>query len=158
MSDALLPPSPLKHSVTLLFLPAPLLQGCEEDSPRLRDRLRIFFRNRFKSNEGFFFSFFFQGISVNELCCILPTNKQLTVQFPLSHPKEALELFRPDFISRSQGRLRRLEQRARRRRTLQESNPDLVQGLREDRGKLRRNCTTPDPLSGKHSSGALLCP
>lgn len=61
--------------------------------------------------------------------------------------KEALELFRPDFISRSQRRVRRLEQRARRRRALQDSNPDLVQGLREDRGSPRRNCTTPDPLS-----------
>ncbi|XP_069548687.1 uncharacterized protein [Brachyistius frenatus] len=61
--------------------------------------------------------------------------------------KEALELFRPDFISRSQGRVRRLEQRAQRRRALQDSNPDLVQGLREGRGKQKRNCTTPDPLS-----------
>ncbi|XP_029926573.1 (E2-independent) E3 ubiquitin-conjugating enzyme FATS [Myripristis murdjan] len=61
--------------------------------------------------------------------------------------KEALELFRPDFISRSQGRVRRLEQRARRRRALQDPNPDLVQGLGEDRGERRRNCTTPDPLS-----------
>nr|XP_020458324.1 centrosomal protein C10orf90-like [Monopterus albus] len=61
--------------------------------------------------------------------------------------KEALELFRPDFISRSQGRVRRLEQKARRRRALQDSNPDLLQGLREDRGKQKRNCTTPDPLS-----------
>ncbi|TMS04911.1 Centrosomal protein C10orf90-like protein [Larimichthys crocea] len=61
--------------------------------------------------------------------------------------KEALELFRPDFISRSQGRVRRLEQRALRRRELQDSNPDLVQGLREDRFKQKRNCTTPDPLS-----------
>uniref|UniRef100_UPI003AAD7F41 (E2-independent) E3 ubiquitin-conjugating enzyme FATS n=1 Tax=Centroberyx gerrardi TaxID=166262 RepID=UPI003AAD7F41 len=61
--------------------------------------------------------------------------------------KEALELFRPDFISRSQGRVRRLEQRARRRRAVQDSNLDLVQGLGEDRGKRRRNCTTPDPLS-----------
>ncbi|XP_071336450.1 (E2-independent) E3 ubiquitin-conjugating enzyme FATS-like [Trachinotus anak] len=61
--------------------------------------------------------------------------------------KEALALFRPDFISRSQGRVRRLEQRARRRRALQDSNPDLVQGLREDQGKQKRNCTTPDPLS-----------
>uniref|UniRef100_A0A8D3BDS9 ALMS motif domain-containing protein n=1 Tax=Scophthalmus maximus TaxID=52904 RepID=A0A8D3BDS9_SCOMX len=61
--------------------------------------------------------------------------------------KEALELFRPDFISRSQGRVKRLEQRSRRRRVLQDSNPDLVQGLGEDQGKLKRNCTTPDPLS-----------
>ncbi|XP_034754789.1 uncharacterized protein LOC117960754 [Etheostoma cragini] len=61
--------------------------------------------------------------------------------------KEALELFRPDFISRSQGRVKRLEQRARRRRTAQDSNPGLVQSLREDRGKQKKNCTTPDPLS-----------
>ncbi|GAA6229666.1 uncharacterized protein LOC111649547 [Lates japonicus] len=61
--------------------------------------------------------------------------------------KEALALFRPDFISRSQGRVRKLEQKARRRRVLQDSNPDLVQGPREDRGKQKRNCTTPDPLS-----------
>ncbi|XP_063731322.1 uncharacterized protein LOC134858993 isoform X2 [Eleginops maclovinus] len=61
--------------------------------------------------------------------------------------KEALELFRPDFINRSQGRVRRLEQRARKRRLLQDSNSDLVQGLREERDKQKRNCTTPDPLS-----------
>ncbi|XP_041867116.1 (E2-independent) E3 ubiquitin-conjugating enzyme FATS-like [Melanotaenia boesemani] len=61
--------------------------------------------------------------------------------------QEALELFKPDFISRSQGRVRRLEQRAKRRKALQDSNPDLVQGLREDRGKQKKNCTTPDPLS-----------
>ncbi|MEQ2197503.1 hypothetical protein XENOCAPTIV_030391, partial [Xenoophorus captivus] len=62
-------------------------------------------------------------------------------------PKEALELFRPDFISRSQGRVRRLEQRARRRKALQDSNPTLLQGLTEDRDKQKRNCTTPHPLS-----------
>uniref|UniRef100_A0A3B3BQ54 ALMS motif domain-containing protein n=1 Tax=Oryzias melastigma TaxID=30732 RepID=A0A3B3BQ54_ORYME len=61
--------------------------------------------------------------------------------------KEALELFRPDFISRSQGRVRELMRRANRRKALQKSNPDLLQGFREDRGKLKRNCTTPDPLS-----------
>ncbi|XP_038130205.1 uncharacterized protein LOC119776061, partial [Cyprinodon tularosa] len=61
--------------------------------------------------------------------------------------KEALELFRPDFISRSQGRVRRLEQRARRRRALRDSNPDLLKALYEDRDKYKRNCTTPDPLS-----------
>lgn len=57
--------------------------------------------------------------------------------------QEALELLRPDFISRSQSRLRRLEQRARRRRAGCDSDP----GLREASGKHRRNCTTPDPLS-----------
>ncbi|XP_029377682.1 (E2-independent) E3 ubiquitin-conjugating enzyme FATS [Echeneis naucrates] len=61
--------------------------------------------------------------------------------------KEALELFKPDFISRSQGRVRRLERRARRRRALQDSNPDWVQGLGEERSKRKGNCTTPDPLS-----------
>ncbi|KAM6997059.1 uncharacterized protein LKV04_005795 [Tautogolabrus adspersus] len=61
--------------------------------------------------------------------------------------KEALELFRPDFISRSQGRVRRLEKRAMRRRALQESNSDLVQDLREEGCRQRRKCTTPDPLS-----------
>ncbi|CAB1417585.1 unnamed protein product [Pleuronectes platessa] len=60
---------------------------------------------------------------------------------------EALQLFRPDFISRSQGRVRRLEQRSRRRRALQDSNPDLVQDLGEDGGRQKKNCTTPDPLS-----------
>ncbi|KAM4730167.1 (E2-independent) E3 ubiquitin-conjugating enzyme FATS [Anableps anableps] len=61
--------------------------------------------------------------------------------------KEALELFRPDFISRSQGRVRRLEQKVRRRKALQDSNPDQVQDLTEDKGKQKRNYTTPDPLS-----------
>ncbi|XP_061913774.1 uncharacterized protein LOC133656927 [Entelurus aequoreus] len=59
--------------------------------------------------------------------------------------KEALELFRPDFISRSRGRVRRMERRARRRRrrrALQGSKQDLLQGLQAGRG----NCTTPDPL------------
>lgn len=71
--------------------------------------------------------------------------------------QEALELRRPDFISRSQGRVRRLERRARRRRYLQDSDPDLtVQGLGEGRGKQNRNCTTPDPLSGE-SEGFALC-
>ncbi|XP_061765961.1 uncharacterized protein LOC133558853 [Nerophis ophidion] len=57
--------------------------------------------------------------------------------------KEALELFRPDFISRSRGRVRRMERRAKRRRkALQGSKKDLVQGLQAG----RRNCTTPDPL------------
>ncbi|KAI3363307.1 hypothetical protein L3Q82_011926, partial [Scortum barcoo] len=80
------------------------------------------------------------------------TCPQLKADSPKGPPKtlslkEALELFRPDFISRSQGRVRRLEQRALRRRALQDSNPDLVRGLREDQCKQKRNCTTPDPLS-----------
>ncbi|KAK7901197.1 hypothetical protein WMY93_017966 [Mugilogobius chulae] len=61
--------------------------------------------------------------------------------------QEALELFRPDFISRSQGRVKKLEQRARTRRAHCDSSPGLVHGLGEDRGRHRRNCTTPDPLS-----------
>ncbi|TNN50334.1 hypothetical protein EYF80_039462 [Liparis tanakae] len=65
--------------------------------------------------------------------------------------KEALELLRPDFISHSQGRVRRLEQRARRRRCMHGSHPDLVEGLGEDRGKEKRNCTTPDPHSGSNT-------
>lgn len=96
--------------------------------------------------------FSFHRISVYELYCICLSSKQLTVYLPLPPPpQEALERFRPDFISRSQGRVRRLEQRAVRRRALQDSNPDLAQGLREDRCKPKRNCTTPDPLSGKRS-------
>nr|XP_043901000.1 (E2-independent) E3 ubiquitin-conjugating enzyme FATS-like isoform X3 [Solea senegalensis] len=75
-----------------------------------------------------------------------PGRREL-VEHRCSNTEEALELFRPDFITRSQGRVRRLEQRARRRRALQGSNPDLLQGLREDPGKPRRNCTTPHPLS-----------
>ncbi|KAK2921767.1 uncharacterized protein [Channa argus] len=61
--------------------------------------------------------------------------------------KEALELLRPDFISRSQSRVRRLEQRAERRRALQDSNPDQLQWLREDRSRQKGNSTTPHPLS-----------
>ncbi|KAK2824415.1 hypothetical protein Q5P01_021590 [Channa striata] len=61
--------------------------------------------------------------------------------------KEALEIFRPDFISRSQSRVRRLEQRAERRRAQPQSHPDRVGGLRADRGRQRTICTTPHPLS-----------
>ncbi|CAL8368343.1 unnamed protein product [Gadus morhua 'NCC'] len=66
--------------------------------------------------------------------------------------KEALELLRPDFISRSQGRLRCLEQRVRRRRrrssTLEDDSvEEEEQGLGGDAGYRRRNCTTPHPLS-----------
>ncbi|XP_075894511.1 uncharacterized protein LOC142896613 isoform X2 [Nelusetta ayraudi] len=62
--------------------------------------------------------------------------------------KEALELFRPDFISRSQGRMRRLEQRAMKRRAQRDSrNPDPLRARKEERHKEQRNCTTPDPLS-----------
>ncbi|XP_071236261.1 (E2-independent) E3 ubiquitin-conjugating enzyme FATS-like [Salvelinus alpinus] len=61
--------------------------------------------------------------------------------------KEALEMFRPDFISRSQGRMRSLEQRARRRKALQCADLDQVQGLWEEKSRHRRNCTKPHPLS-----------
>ncbi|KAJ0066871.1 hypothetical protein NL108_004848 [Boleophthalmus pectinirostris] len=61
--------------------------------------------------------------------------------------QEALELLRPDFISRSQSRVKRLEQRARTRRAHCDSGLGPVHGLGEDRGKHKRNCTTPDPLS-----------
>ncbi|XP_054654753.1 (E2-independent) E3 ubiquitin-conjugating enzyme FATS-like isoform X2 [Dunckerocampus dactyliophorus] len=73
---------------------------------------------------------------LSHLNCLEDSPKSLSL-------KEALELFRPDFISRSQGRVRRMEQRARRRRrrALQ------VPGLGTGRGTPRKNCTTPDPLS-----------
>ncbi|CAL8297354.1 unnamed protein product [Merluccius merluccius] len=68
--------------------------------------------------------------------------------------KEALELRRPDFISRSQGRMRSLEQRVRMRRRrrrrsrLGDRSPDQDQNLGGgDAGQRRRNCTTPHPLS-----------
>ncbi|XP_072293351.1 (E2-independent) E3 ubiquitin-conjugating enzyme FATS [Eucyclogobius newberryi] len=61
--------------------------------------------------------------------------------------QDALELFRPDFISRSQCRLKKLVHRARARRAHGDSGPGPVHGLGEDRGRHRRNCTTPDPLS-----------
>ncbi|XP_037397767.1 uncharacterized protein LOC108436746 isoform X2 [Pygocentrus nattereri] len=57
--------------------------------------------------------------------------------------KEALELFRPDFISRSQRRIRHLEQRARERRSLQ--GADLMKEI-ESTNKAR-SCTKPHPLS-----------
>uniref|UniRef100_A0A8C5GVA9 ALMS motif domain-containing protein n=1 Tax=Gouania willdenowi TaxID=441366 RepID=A0A8C5GVA9_GOUWI len=76
-------------------------------------------------------------------------NEIFTLQmfYPLSPPQEALELFRPDFISRSQGRVRSLEQRAWRRKAMQSSTPDLLQCLRDDQSYQKRNCTIPDPLS-----------
>uniref|UniRef100_A0AAV2JN57 ALMS motif domain-containing protein n=1 Tax=Knipowitschia caucasica TaxID=637954 RepID=A0AAV2JN57_KNICA len=61
---------------------------------------------------------------------------------------EALELFRPDFISRSQSRLQQLELRTRTRtRTRTRNGPGSLHGLGEDPGKHWRNCTTPDSLS-----------
>ncbi|CAG14111.1 unnamed protein product, partial [Tetraodon nigroviridis] len=60
---------------------------------------------------------------------------------------EALELFRPDFISRSQGRVRKMEQRAMRFRALRRAEPDSRR--LEKTCKRKRNCTTPDPLSGR---------
>uniref|UniRef100_A0A3P8ZLJ7 ALMS motif domain-containing protein n=1 Tax=Esox lucius TaxID=8010 RepID=A0A3P8ZLJ7_ESOLU len=60
--------------------------------------------------------------------------------------QEALEMFRPDFISRSQDRVRRLEQRSR-QRALHVSNPDLLQGFWERSERQRIKCTKPHPLS-----------
>ncbi|KAK2878409.1 hypothetical protein QQF64_011546 [Cirrhinus molitorella] len=57
--------------------------------------------------------------------------------------REALELFRPDFISRSQNRVRRLELRARERRSLQTA--EFIMGV--ETANRRRNCTKPHPLS-----------
>ncbi|KAL4640949.1 hypothetical protein GN956_G11730 [Arapaima gigas] len=57
--------------------------------------------------------------------------------------REALELFRPEFISRSQDRVKQLEQRAQERRTGQSRGP----ALEAARGHHRRNCTKPHPLS-----------
>ncbi|XP_073784742.1 uncharacterized protein isoform X1 [Danio rerio] len=57
--------------------------------------------------------------------------------------KEALELFRPDFISRSQNRVRRLELRARERRSLQ--TVEFIMGV--ETVNRTRNCTKPHPLS-----------
>ncbi|KAL6478011.1 hypothetical protein MHYP_G00138460 [Metynnis hypsauchen] len=57
--------------------------------------------------------------------------------------KEALELFRPDFISRSQRRIRHLEQRARERRSLQ--GADLMKEI--ESANKARSCTKPHPLS-----------
>ncbi|KAI4882553.1 hypothetical protein NFI96_034483, partial [Prochilodus magdalenae] len=57
--------------------------------------------------------------------------------------KEALELFRPDFISRSQRRVRHLEQKARERRSLEAT--DLMSEI--EPFSRARNCTKPHPLS-----------
>ncbi|XP_065144461.2 uncharacterized protein [Paramisgurnus dabryanus] len=57
--------------------------------------------------------------------------------------REALELFRPDFISRSQNRLRRLEQRARQRRSLNTAEFSMA----VETANFRPNCTKPHPLS-----------
>ncbi|KAK1793481.1 hypothetical protein P4O66_011857 [Electrophorus voltai] len=59
--------------------------------------------------------------------------------------KEALEHFRPDFISRSQKRVRQLEERTRERQRSQTA--DFAVEL-EGTNK-RWNCTKPHPLSGK---------
>ncbi|XP_018604798.1 uncharacterized protein LOC108932714 [Scleropages formosus] len=57
--------------------------------------------------------------------------------------REALELFRPEFISRSQDRVKQLEQRTQERRTGQSRGP----ASEARRGRRRRNCTKPLPLS-----------
>ncbi|XP_049319597.1 uncharacterized protein LOC103042422 [Astyanax mexicanus] len=56
--------------------------------------------------------------------------------------KEALELFRPDFISRSQRRIRKLEQKTRERRSLQSTDE-----MGTDSTNRKQNCTKPHPLS-----------
>ncbi|XP_061084704.1 uncharacterized protein LOC133118608 [Conger conger] len=74
-----------------------------------------------------------------------------TGSFPISQSstsnsltlREALELYRPDFISRSQGRVKKLEERAQKRRA--DLNSDAH--LEPARGRRRRNCTKPHPLS-----------
>ncbi|XP_051725184.1 (E2-independent) E3 ubiquitin-conjugating enzyme FATS isoform X2 [Ctenopharyngodon idella] len=74
--------------------------------------------------------------------CGSRTDQQATKPQSLSL-REALELFRPDFISRSQNRLRRIELRARERRSLQTA--EFIMGV--ETANRRRNCTKPHPLS-----------
>ncbi|XP_028824327.1 uncharacterized protein LOC114782611 isoform X2 [Denticeps clupeoides] len=74
---------------------------------------------------------------------ILSTNGQT----PLSSTKDislqdALELFRPEFIMRSQSRLRRLQERVRERQAFQMDLLKLGDVMTQ-----RRNCTRPHPLS-----------
>ncbi|XP_076834950.1 (E2-independent) E3 ubiquitin-conjugating enzyme FATS isoform X2 [Brachyhypopomus gauderio] len=57
--------------------------------------------------------------------------------------KEALEHFRPDFISRSQRRVRQLEERARRRQRSQTA----AMAVESEGSNKRQNCTKPHPLS-----------
>ncbi|XP_051579607.1 uncharacterized protein LOC127455605 [Myxocyprinus asiaticus] len=57
--------------------------------------------------------------------------------------REALELFRPDFIYRSQNRVWQLEQRARQRRSLQ--TVAFIMGM--ETANHQQNCTKPHPLS-----------
>ncbi|XP_052002000.1 (E2-independent) E3 ubiquitin-conjugating enzyme FATS-like [Xyrauchen texanus] len=57
--------------------------------------------------------------------------------------REALELFRPDFIYRSQNRVWQLEQRARQRRSLQ----TVAFIMSMETANPRQNCTKPHPLS-----------
>ncbi|XP_026790207.3 (E2-independent) E3 ubiquitin-conjugating enzyme FATS [Pangasianodon hypophthalmus] len=66
-----------------------------------------------------------------------------TNQLHLLSLKEALQLFRPDFIIRSQRRVHQLEQRARKRRSLQPADSMmLLQATNR-----RQICTKPHPLS-----------
>ncbi|XP_015202551.2 (E2-independent) E3 ubiquitin-conjugating enzyme FATS isoform X1 [Lepisosteus oculatus] len=58
--------------------------------------------------------------------------------------KEALELYRPDFISRSRGRVKQLEQRALQRRALEITD---VSPQGPTLGTKKRHCTKPHPLS-----------
>ncbi|KAK2843254.1 hypothetical protein Q7C36_011469 [Tachysurus vachellii] len=73
-----------------------------------------------------------------------------TDQLQLLSLKEALQLFRPDFILRSQRRVHQLEQKARERRGLQ---PARSMMLLKTTNK-RQNRTKPHPLSVSH---ILLC-
>nr|XP_049591760.1 (E2-independent) E3 ubiquitin-conjugating enzyme FATS-like [Syngnathus scovelli] len=72
--------------------------------------------------------------------------------------KEALELFRPDFISQSQGRVRMMEQKKRRGKgrtsaglirdeDVRRRRCTTCAGPVRDGDVRRRRCTTPDPLS-----------
>ncbi|XP_042598485.1 uncharacterized protein LOC122140174 [Cyprinus carpio] len=74
--------------------------------------------------------------------CGPKTDQQDTGYHSLSL-RDALERFRPDFISRSQNRVRRLELRARERRSLQTA--EFIMGM--ETANCRWNCTKPHPLS-----------
>ncbi|KAG7462998.1 hypothetical protein MATL_G00190670 [Megalops atlanticus] len=76
--------------------------------------------------------------SWQELCTDAPDGSATPLTL-----REALELFRPDFISRSQGRVKKLEQRAQKRRTVENAGLTPQSG----QARRRRNCTRPHPLS-----------
>ncbi|XP_059376551.1 uncharacterized protein LOC132112868 [Carassius carassius] len=76
-------------------------------------------------------------------CTCGPKTDQKDRGYQLLSLRDALERFRPDFISRSQNRVRRLELRARERRSLQTA--EFIMGV--ETAYRRRNCTRPHPLS-----------